>query len=61
MKREDINSFAQLVKIEELKKLYEKIDETDSFLLSNVQIWTVSQFIKRYKFKKKIYRFDLFI
>ena len=27
MKREDINSFAQLVKIEELKKLYEKIDE----------------------------------
>ncbi len=27
MKRENINSFAQLVKIEELKKLYEKIDE----------------------------------
>lgn len=27
MKREDINNFAQLVKIEELKKLYEKIDE----------------------------------
>uniref|UniRef100_UPI00404814FE phosphonate C-P lyase system protein PhnG n=1 Tax=Aliarcobacter sp. TaxID=2321116 RepID=UPI00404814FE len=27
MKREDINSLAQLVKIEELKKLYEKIDE----------------------------------
>lgn len=27
MRREDINSFAQLVKIEELKKLYEKIDE----------------------------------
>lgn len=26
MKREDINSLAQLVKIEELKKLYEKID-----------------------------------
>jgi alpha-D-ribose 1-methylphosphonate 5-triphosphate synthase subunit PhnG len=27
MKREDINNFAQLVKIEELKKLYEKINE----------------------------------
>jgi alpha-D-ribose 1-methylphosphonate 5-triphosphate synthase subunit PhnG len=27
MKREDINSLAQLVKIEELKNLYEKIDE----------------------------------
>lgn len=27
MKRENINSFAQLVKIEELKKLYKKIDE----------------------------------
>jgi alpha-D-ribose 1-methylphosphonate 5-triphosphate synthase subunit PhnG len=27
MKREDINNLAQLVKIEELKKLYEKIDE----------------------------------
>ena len=27
MKREDINSLAQLVKIEELKKLYEKIDK----------------------------------
>ena len=27
MKREDINNFAQLVKIEELKKIYEKIDE----------------------------------
>lgn len=27
MKRENINYFAQLVKIEELKKLYEKIDE----------------------------------
>lgn len=27
MKREDINSLAQLVKIEELKKFYEKIDE----------------------------------
>ena len=25
MKREDINSLAQLVKIEELKKLYEKL------------------------------------
>ena len=31
MKREDINSFAQLVKIEELKKLYEKIDENHDF------------------------------
>jgi len=27
MKREDINNLAQLVKIEELKKLYEKIDK----------------------------------
>lgn len=27
MKREDINNLAQLVKTEELKKLYEKIDE----------------------------------
>jgi alpha-D-ribose 1-methylphosphonate 5-triphosphate synthase subunit PhnG len=30
MKREDINSLAQLVKIEELKKLYEKIDKNYS-------------------------------
>jgi len=32
MKREDINSFAQLVKIEELKKLYEKIDKLEEKL-----------------------------